>query len=92
VIMMKMKRVVVTLSFICGFLVIASSDRPMKVAAQNQTPCVAYIPADWGAFKGASASYGLGFEDSEGTVRFVNQIPCSGLHQPPTLALELRRK
>jgi len=87
-----MKRIVVTLSLICAFLLIASSNRPVKVAAQIQVPCVAYIPADWGAYKGASASYGLGFEDSEGTVRFVNQIPCSGLHQAPTLALELRRK
>jgi hypothetical protein len=87
-----MKRIVVTLSLTCAFLLITSSDRPLKVAAQVQTPCVAYIPADWGTYKGASASYGLGFEDSDGTLRFVNQIPCSGLHQAPTLALELRRK
>ena len=86
-----MKRIVVTLSLISAFFLI-STDRPAKVSAQVQTPCVAYIPAEWGAYKGASASYGLGFEDSEGTVRFVNQIPCSGLHQAPTLALELRRK
>ena len=87
-----MRRIVVTLPLICMFLLIASSGRPAKVAAQIQTPCVAYIPADWGTYKGASASYGLGFEDSEGTLRFVSQIPCSGLHQAPTLALELRRK
>jgi|HubBroStandDraft_5_1064220.scaffolds.fasta_scaffold290530_1 hypothetical protein len=87
-----MKRIVVTLSLVCALLVIASSDRPVKVAAQVQAPCVAYVPAEWGTYKGASASYGLGFEDSDGTVRFVNQIPCSGLHQAPTLALELRRK
>jgi hypothetical protein len=86
------KRIVVTLSLICAFLLIASSSRPAKVDAQVLAPCVAYIPADWGEYKGASASYGLGFEDSEGTVRFVNQVPCSGLHQAPTLALELRRK
>jgi hypothetical protein len=86
------KRIVVTLSLICAFMLIASSSRPAKVDAQIQVPCVAYIPADWGEYKGASASYGLGFEDSEGTVRFVNQVPCSGLHQPPILALELRRK
>jgi hypothetical protein len=87
-----MKRIVITLSLVLVFLLIMSSERPTKVAAQIQTPCVAYIPAEWGTYKGASASYGLGFEDSEGTVRFVNQVPCSGLHQPPTLALELRRK
>ncbi len=87
-----MKRIVITLSLILAFLLIMSSERPTKAAAQIQTPCLAYIPADWGTYKGASASYGLGFEDSEGTLRFVNQVPCSGLHQAPTLALELRRK
>jgi hypothetical protein len=87
-----MKRIAITLSLVCGFLLLASSDEPAKVSAQIQTPCVAYIPADWGVYKGASASYGLGFEDAEGTLRFVNQIPCSGLHQAPALALELRRK
>jgi hypothetical protein len=87
-----MKRILITLSLILAFLLIMSSERPAKVAAQIQTPCLAYVPADWGTYKGASASYGLGFEDSEGTLRFVNQVPCSGLHQAPTLALELRRK
>ena len=87
-----MKRIAITLSLVCGFLLVASSDELAKVSAQIQTPCVAYIPADWGVYKGASASYGLGFEDAEGTLRFVNQIPCSGLHQAPALALELRRK
>jgi len=87
-----MKRIMITVSLTLGFLVLMSTERPTKVAAQIQTPCVAYIPAEWGTYKGASASYGLGFEDSDGTVRFVNQIPCSGLHQAPNLALELRRK
>jgi len=87
-----MKRIVITLSLIFAILLFMSSEQPTKVAAQIQTPCVAYIPAEWGTYKGASASYGLGFEDSEGTLRFVNQVPCSGLHQAPTLALELRRK
>jgi hypothetical protein len=87
-----MKRVLISFSLIVAFLLIVSSDRPAKVSAQMQVPCVAYIPADWGAYKGASATYGLGFEDSGGTVRFVNQIPCSGLHQSPIPVLELRRK
>ena len=87
-----MKRNLMALALISAFLLIASSSRPAKVAAQNITPCVAYIPAEWGTYKGASASYGLGFEDSAGTLRFVNQIPCSNLHQAPTLALELTRK
>jgi hypothetical protein len=87
-----MKRILIALSLILAFLLIASSDRQATVAAQMQVPCVAYIPADWGTYKGASATYGLGFEDSGGTVRFVNQIPCSGLHQPPIPVLELRRK
>jgi len=87
-----MKRLLITLSLILAFLLIASSDRQTTVAAQMQVPCVAYIPADWGTYKGASATYGLGFEDSGGTVRFVNQIPCSGLRQPPIPVLELRRK
>jgi hypothetical protein len=50
-----MKRTVITLSSICAFLLMASSSRPVKVAAQTETRCLAYIPADWGTYKGASA-------------------------------------
>ena len=87
-----MKRIAITVVLIFMFLVIASSDRPAKVAAQMQVPCVAYIPDEWGVYKGSSATYGLGFEASDGTLRFVNQVPCSGLHQAPVLALEVHRK
>jgi len=87
-----MKRTVITLSSICVFLLVASSSRPVKVAAQTQTRCLAYIPADWGTYKGASESYGLAFEDFQGTLRFISQVSCSGVSPVPTAALELKRK
>jgi hypothetical protein len=64
-----MNRTVVTVSLICALLLIGSTGRSVKVAAQTQTRCVAYVPADWGTYKGASESYGLAFEDSQGNLR-----------------------
>jgi hypothetical protein len=53
-----------------------------------QAQCVAYVPPEWGEFKGGSTSVGLSFEDSEGTLRFVTNVPCIGT---PPVALEIRR-
>ncbi len=66
---------------------------PGKVvhAQSYSSRCIANIPREWGTFKGVSNSYGIGFEDSSGTLRFVNQFPC-GLEQAPNVSLELRRQ
>ena len=62
---------------------------PKTSAPQVWTPgCVASVPKSWGAFKGASTLTGLAFEDSAGTLRFLNNIPCDGT---PVVTLEVRR-
>ena len=52
--------------------------------------CVINAPQDWGKYLD-SGSYGVVFEDTNGTLRFVNRFPC-GLEGAPTVALEIRRK
>ncbi len=60
-------------------------------AQTGSSRCIANVPASWGTFKGVSQSYGIGFEDSSGTLRFVNQFPC-GFDQAPIVSLEVRRQ
>jgi hypothetical protein len=50
--------------------------------------CVSYVPTEWGQFIGSSALTGIGFEDRDGTLRFVTSLPCG---TAPTIALEVRR-
>jgi hypothetical protein len=51
--------------------------------------CLSSVPQDWGAFRGGSEQSGLAFEDRQGTLRFVTNIPCNGV--VPPVALEVRR-
>lgn len=51
--------------------------------------CVSQVPQSWGQFKGGSEQSGLAFEDGQGTLRFITNIPCNGT--VPTVALEVRR-
>jgi len=51
--------------------------------------CVSQVPQAWGQFKGGSEQSGLAFEDGQGTLRFITNIPCNGA--VPTVALEVRR-
>lgn len=58
------------------------------------TPCVILVPADWGEFKGISR-YGLAFEDKVGTLRLIDQMPCSldrGQVGVPRVSVEVRRR
>jgi hypothetical protein len=50
--------------------------------------CVSYVPKEWGQFVGSSALTGIGFEERDGTLRFVTSLPCG---TAPTIALEVRR-
>lgn len=60
-----------------SFKVYAATPEPPK--PQDWTPgCVAGIPKAWGTFRGASTQSGLAFEDANGTIRFLTNIPCSG--------------
>jgi hypothetical protein len=58
--------------------------------------CIAGVPKTWGTFKGAS-EYGLAFEDSGGTVRFLAHPTCgnglSSMMAPePLVDLKIERK
>ncbi|MGH9508933.1 MAG: hypothetical protein ACRD2M_03270 [Terriglobales bacterium] len=61
------------------------------VSAQSQMArCSATVPRDWGEFRGATEQ-GYIFEDQNGTVRIIRQLPCPGLGTPQ-IAIELRRE
>jgi hypothetical protein len=36
--------------------------------------CISYVPEEWGQFIGSSALTGIGFEDKNGTLRFVTSL------------------
>jgi hypothetical protein len=59
-------------------------------SAEGMARCKVTVPQSWGEFIGMSDSYGLGFKDSSGTLRFVRQLPC-GLESTPSVAVEVQR-
>jgi len=63
--------------------------RRVKAAGQESGTCVFEAPESWGRFRGGSEESGLAFEDSQGTLRLVTNIPCNGA--VPAVALEVRR-
>jgi hypothetical protein len=68
----------------------ASNDARAGVAttAPQDSQCVSIVPKAWGQYRGGSAQSGLSFEDSNGTLRFVTNLPCGAV---PIVALEIRR-
>jgi hypothetical protein len=50
--------------------------------------CVSTVPRSWGQYRGGSNQAGLAFEASDGTLRFVTNLPCGAT---PVVALEVRR-
>jgi hypothetical protein len=64
--------------------------RKTKAAPQQmfQAQCRSFVPLEWGEYKGSSSGFGLAFQDSSGTLRFVTNVTCEGV---PTVALEIRR-
>jgi hypothetical protein len=83
----------IALLFAAGFILASLSPQPTAVA-QSQTNigrCTVTVPPDWGALKGVSDTFGMVFEDSEGTLRAVKQMPC-GLGGAPNVALEIHRR
>jgi len=79
--------IVLAIVGLISFRVYAAAPKPPK--QEFWTPgCVASVPKSWGVFQGASVQTGLAFEDSEGTLRFLTNIPCDG---SPLVALEVRR-
>ena len=54
----------------------------------GQPLCSSQIPSSWGEYRGGSQQSGFAFEDSNGTLRFITNVPCDGT---PQVALEIRR-
>ena len=78
-------------------LVAATGGYQLKAHAEQQypPPCTVVVPAEWGEFKAISATTGVVFEDKNGTLRILAQLPCSSdrtiIGTPPVI-LEIRRK
>jgi hypothetical protein len=64
--------------------------RKAKAAPRQlfQAQCRSFVPLEWGDYKGSSSGFGLAFQDSTGTIRFVTNATCEGV---PPVALEIRR-
>jgi len=64
--------------------------RKAKAAPQQvfQAACRSFVPLEWGEYKGSSSGFGVAFQDSTGTLRFVTNVTCEGV---PPVALEIRR-
>jgi hypothetical protein len=60
----------------------------VPAAVPQDSQCVSIVPKAWGQYRGGSAQSGLSFEDSNGTLRFVTNLPCGSV---PIVALEIRR-
>ena len=80
---------------VVGVLILTAANwfyaRKAKAAPQlvfGQPACKSYVPPNWGEYKGSSEHYGVVFEDSSGTLRFVTNVPCEAT---PQIALEIRR-
>jgi hypothetical protein len=54
----------------------------------SDAQCVSTVPRSWGVYRGGSNQAGLAFEASDGTLRFVTNLPCGAV---PVIALEVRR-
>ena len=88
-----------TVPHICAIAVLALAAtigiHEVKATPQETlgAPCVVIVPRDWGEFKGLSKS-GLVFEDKAGTLRLLDQMPCSmaGSNSVPQVSVEVRRK
>ena len=78
-----------TLVALAGFE-LGSGMNQTVLAQSNAARCSAAVPRDWGEFRGTTEQ-GFIFEDQNGTVRIIRQLPCPGLGRPQ-IAIELRRE
>ncbi len=62
-------------------LVLLSAIGGYQVKAHAQQdfppPCTVVVPADWGKYRGSVVESGLVFEDKNGTLRIIQQLPCT---------------
>jgi len=59
-----------------------------KSQLDSDAQCVSAVPRSWGLYRGGSSQSGLAFEASDGTLRFITNLPCGAV---PVIALEVRR-
>jgi hypothetical protein len=59
-----------------------------KAPQFGDSQCVSTVPRSWGRYRGGSSQAGLAFEASDGTLRFVTDLPCGAT---PIIALEVLR-
>ncbi|MFB3917565.1 MAG: hypothetical protein ACE14M_12600 [Terriglobales bacterium] len=85
---MTLRRTILILAFV---LLAAVCLPPAARPQQTFGRCLVNIPAEWGTYKGEASGYGIVFEDNEGTLRFVKQLPC-GLEGAPNVLVEVRRR
>jgi len=78
--------VIVLLGVSQWFLVRKLAAKPQIV--YGQPTCTTYVPPSWGEYKGSSEHYGIVFQDSSGTLRFVINVPCQTV---PQIALQVVR-
>lgn len=80
-------------------LVVGGAMAPQQPTANAQKEsvqptCILTVPSAWGEFKGASKDFGLAFQDSAGTLRFIRDLACEipGFQRLSPAFLEVRRK
>ena len=69
----------------------------MKAHAQQDfpPPCSVVVPSEWGKYRGSVVESGLIFEDKNGTLRIIQQLPCTldgTPNGPPRVIAEIHRR
>jgi len=89
-----MRKITARLLIVAVLLLAAANwfySRKTQAAPQlsfGQPACKSFVPPEWGDYKGSSEHYGLVFQDNNGTLRFITNVPCEAT---PQIALEIRR-
>jgi len=91
---MKWKRIATIVTLV---LVSAIGGYQVKAHAQQDFPfpCSVVVPAEWGEYRGSVIESGLVFEDKHGTLRIIQQLPCTldgTPNGPPRVIAEIRRR
>jgi len=92
-----MRRILI-ICFVAAFAVLTLASAKLNLSARadaratapqfSDSQCVSNVPKSWGQYRGGSSQAGLAFEASDGTLRFVTNLPCGAT---PIIALEVVR-
>ena len=97
----KLFAIVATLVFASAFggyhLKAQAQQDPSQMQGQQDFPqhCTVVIPEEWGKYRGNATGSGLVFEDKNGTLRIIQQLPCTmdgTPNGPPRVFAEICRK